>query len=146
MMASGVIFGTLEEQDRDDKMYEVILETIRGHILEEWTDWWECSCSEDIEGDTEEEAVENHQKHLAEVILKDLEDSQSEHHILIDESEDMVAWAIQHSMFCRLQGKLLDCKYTRAASKGIVDLTRSGKFKCSVTDDGFLKVGEIIDV
>lgn len=93
---------------------------------------WSCDCRHSYGSagqydDAEEDAYE----HVAEALVSALEEAQPDHIIQFDED----GWTIQHSLGCRLTGRLLECEFNEAA-RTFVDraaarrLTPRGRFTC----------------
>lgn len=88
----------------------------------------------------------DHEDHVADQIIAAIEASQPDHIIEFDARDDGWAMHVQHSMACRLAGKLLDCPTARASNYlGVAGWDgRVGRYRVAVDEaTGKLVVGEL---
>jgi len=104
-------------------------EAIRSAVLN--FRWYSYGLDEVSEADPE------YADHLAAAVEAALEADQPNH--IIEVRAD--GWTIQHSMACRIRGRLFDCEFNRAARLDTDDLDgrKHGRYVCHV-DDGVIEV------
>jgi hypothetical protein len=108
---------------------------------------WRCSCCgydvlTEAQIDQFVSAAVVARDHVAEQIVAAIEASQPDHIIEITEYR----WTIQHSMACRVDGRLFDCPVNRAAYRLAIanwpdDM---GRYRCDVDERGWLVIGEAV--
>lgn len=107
-------------------MRDLIARVLAEHRVISWGNDWCKAC-----GSTGE-------WHVADEIVAAIEASQPDHLIQFGVTQ----WAIQHSMACRLSGRLFDCPFTAAAVRTALFDVPPGRYRCTIDDDGRLVIGQ----
>jgi hypothetical protein len=131
-------------------MRNLIARVLAEHHLTASAGTWRCRCGEGSVGEApwqvtpvaRAEIGSDADRHLAEQIVAAIEASQPDH--IIEITEDR--WTIQHSMACRVDGRLFDCPVNRAAYRLAIanwpdDM---GRYRCDVDERGWLVIGEAV--